>query len=64
MHTLLNLVLASELPVIMEQMPPLDYFSSITFGQCACRMPAAADVLTRAAQRCLRRRLRDRKSVV
>lgn len=36
MHTLLNLVLASELPVIMEQMPPLDYFSSITFGACRC----------------------------
>ncbi|KAK0555108.1 inositol hexakisphosphate and diphosphoinositol-pentakisphosphate kinase [Tilletia horrida] len=30
-HTLLNLILASDLPVIMERMPPLDYFSSITF---------------------------------
>ncbi|KAE8221227.1 hypothetical protein CF319_g5381 [Tilletia indica] len=30
-HTLLNLVLASDLPVTMERMPPLDYFSSITF---------------------------------
>ncbi|KAL9933077.1 hypothetical protein V8E36_007795 [Tilletia maclaganii] len=30
-HTLLNLILASDLPIIMERMPPLDYFSSITF---------------------------------
>ncbi|CAD6946725.1 unnamed protein product [Tilletia controversa] len=30
-HTLLNLVLASDLPITMERMPPLDYFSSITF---------------------------------
>ncbi|CAO1613511.1 unnamed protein product [Parajaminaea phylloscopi] len=30
-HTLLNLILASDLPVIMPNMPPLDYFSSITF---------------------------------
>ncbi|PWN28532.1 putative VIP1-actin cytoskeleton organization and biogenesis-related protein [Jaminaea rosea] len=30
-HTLLNLILASDLPVIMPTMPPLDYFSSITF---------------------------------
>ncbi|UZJ54458.1 hypothetical protein CBS101457_003778 [Exobasidium rhododendri] len=30
-HTLLNLILASDLPVIMNKMPPLDYFSSITF---------------------------------
>lgn len=30
-HTLLNLILASDLPVIMPRMPPLDYFSSITF---------------------------------
>lgn len=30
-HTLLNLILASDLPIIMPQMPPLDYFSSITF---------------------------------
>lgn len=29
--TLLNLILASELPVVMEKIPPLDYFSSITF---------------------------------
>ncbi len=30
-HTLLNLVLSSNLPIVMPQMPPLDYFSSITF---------------------------------
>lgn len=30
-HTLLNLVLASDLPVVMSKIPPLDYFSSITF---------------------------------
>lgn len=30
-HTLLNLVLASQMPVVMPKMPPLDYFSSITF---------------------------------
>ena len=30
-HTLLNLVLSSDLPIVMPQMPPLDYFSSITF---------------------------------
>ncbi|SJX66628.1 probable VIP1-actin cytoskeleton organization and biogenesis-related protein [Sporisorium reilianum f. sp. reilianum] len=30
-HTLLNLVLASELNVVMPKMPPLDYFASITF---------------------------------
>ncbi|WFD30383.1 inositol hexakisphosphate and diphosphoinositol-pentakisphosphate kinase [Malassezia sp. CBS 17886] len=30
-HTLLNLILSSDLPVIMPRMPPLDYFSSITF---------------------------------
>lgn len=26
-HTLLNLVLASDLPVVMPRIPPLDYFS-------------------------------------
>jgi len=30
-HTLLNLILASDLPLVMNKMPPLDYFSSITF---------------------------------
>ncbi len=30
-HTLLNLVLASELNVVMPKSPPLDYFASITF---------------------------------
>lgn len=30
-HTLLNLVLSSDLPIVMPQIPPLDYFSSITF---------------------------------
>ena len=30
-HTLLNLVLASELNVVMAKSPPLDYFASITF---------------------------------
>ncbi|PWN34277.1 putative VIP1-actin cytoskeleton organization and biogenesis-related protein [Meira miltonrushii] len=30
-HTLLNLILASDLPIVMPSMPPLDYFSSITF---------------------------------
>lgn len=30
-HTLLNLVLASELNVVMQKIPPLDYFASITF---------------------------------
>ncbi|KDN43793.1 hypothetical protein K437DRAFT_274814 [Tilletiaria anomala UBC 951] len=30
-HTLLNLVFASDLPIVMPHMPPLDYFSSITF---------------------------------
>ncbi|CAO1617274.1 unnamed protein product [Sympodiomycopsis kandeliae] len=30
-HTLLNLILSSDLPIIMPEMPPLDYFSSITF---------------------------------
>lgn len=30
-HTLLNLVLASDLPLVIDKMPPLDYFSSITF---------------------------------
>lgn len=30
-HTLLNLILSSHLPVVMPRMPPLDYFSSITF---------------------------------
>ncbi|PWZ00435.1 putative VIP1-actin cytoskeleton organization and biogenesis-related protein [Testicularia cyperi] len=30
-HTLLNLVLASELNVVMSKIPPLDYFASITF---------------------------------
>lgn len=30
-HTLLNLILASDLPFVLHQMPPLDYFSSITF---------------------------------
>lgn len=30
-HTLLNLVLASELNVVMPKTPPLDYFASITF---------------------------------
>lgn len=30
-HTLLNLILSSKLSIIMPQMPPLDYFSSITF---------------------------------
>lgn len=30
-HTLLNLILASHLNVVMPRMPPLDYFSSITF---------------------------------
>ncbi|PWN48572.1 hypothetical protein IE53DRAFT_381230 [Violaceomyces palustris] len=30
-HTLLNLVLCSDLPVIIEKPPPLDYFASITF---------------------------------
>ena len=30
-HTLLNLVLASELNIVMPKIPPLDYFASITF---------------------------------
>lgn len=30
-HTLLNLILASDLPIVMPNTPPLDYFSSITF---------------------------------
>lgn len=30
-HTLLNLILSSDLNVIMPNLPPLDYFSSITF---------------------------------
>lgn len=30
-HTLLNLILSSDLAVIMPRLPPLDYFSSITF---------------------------------
>lgn len=30
-HTLLNLILASDLPIVMNSIPPLDYFSSITF---------------------------------
>lgn len=30
-HTLLNLILASDLPITMPAVPPLDYFSSITF---------------------------------
>ena len=30
-HTLLNLIMASNLSVIMPVLPPLDYFSSITF---------------------------------
>lgn len=30
-HTLLNLIMASNLSVIMPTLPPLDYFSSITF---------------------------------
>lgn len=30
-HTLLNLILASDLPFVMDSIPPLDYFSSITF---------------------------------
>lgn len=30
-HTLLNLILASDLPITMHSIPPLDYFSSITF---------------------------------
>ncbi|WFD34415.1 inositol hexakisphosphate and diphosphoinositol-pentakisphosphate kinase [Malassezia cuniculi] len=30
-HTLLNLIMASDLSVVMPTLPPLDYFSSITF---------------------------------
>lgn len=30
-HTLLNLLLSSHLSIIMPRMPPMDYFSSITF---------------------------------
>lgn len=30
-HTLLNLLLSSNLSIIMPRMPPMDYFSSITF---------------------------------
>lgn len=30
-HTLLNLILSSQLSIIMPKLPPLDYFSSITF---------------------------------
>lgn len=30
-HTLLNLICTSDLPIVMPRPPPLDYFSSITF---------------------------------
>lgn len=44
-HTLLNLVLASNLPVVMDHAPALDYFSSITFGELLCCMSQLRHVL-------------------
>ncbi|EPQ27753.1 uncharacterized protein PFL1_04890 [Pseudozyma flocculosa PF-1] len=41
-HTLLNLVLASDLPIVMPRIPPLDYFASITFEVYERNTAAAA----------------------
>ena len=45
-HTLLNLLLSSHLSIIMPRMPPMDYFSSITFEVYERERPTSA---TRAA---------------
>ena len=41
-HTLLNLLLSSHLSIIMPRMPPMDYFSSITFEVYERERPTSA----------------------
>lgn len=41
-HTLLNLILSSDLNVIMPRLPPLDYLSSITFEVYERESPVSA----------------------